>query len=79
MGRSYGLGGDIDEAELDAELSMLENDLEAVGDAAGVPDYMPTAPSQVPAAAAKTPAAAHADPVPAGAGGLDEFGLPMAP
>jgi hypothetical protein len=49
MGRSYGLGEDIDEADLDAELSMLEDELEGLGEseAAGVPDYMPTAPSAV--------------------------------
>ncbi len=47
MGRSYGLGDDVYESELDAELSMLEDDFESVDDAAGVPDYMPAAPSQV--------------------------------
>ena len=49
MSRSYGLGEDVDESELDAELSMLEDELESspVDEAATMPDYMPTAPSQV--------------------------------
>eukprot|EP00614_Pseudopedinella_elastica_P027447 CAMPEP_0172642104 /NCGR_PEP_ID=MMETSP1068-20121228/230692_1 /TAXON_ID=35684 /ORGANISM="Pseudopedinella elastica, Strain CCMP716" /LENGTH=204 /DNA_ID=CAMNT_0013455847 /DNA_START=79 /DNA_END=690 /DNA_ORIENTATION=+ len=47
MGRSYGLGDDVDESELDSELAMLEDELEGLDEdeAAGMPDYLPSAPS----------------------------------
>mmetsp|Transcript_58599 Transcript_58599/g.115077 ORF Transcript_58599/g.115077 Transcript_58599/m.115077 type:complete len:237 (-) Transcript_58599:319-1029(-) len=89
MGRSYGMGDDIDESELDAELELLEDDFEATGTGAdmegelsGMPDYLPAAPSQVPEQQPLPPNAAEEQPsapVAAGIGGLDEFGLPMAP
>ena len=83
MGRSYGLGEDIDEADLDAELAMLEEDLAADPlESGGMPDYLPTAPSA--AVVPPLPAGVAEDPAPVaagggGGGGLDEFGLPMAP
>lgn len=95
MGRSYGMGDDIDESELDAELELLEDDLEATGTGAdlegelsGMPDYLPTAPSQIPEQQPLPPNAAEdlpsgggggGTPIAAGSGGLDEFGLPLAP
>mmetsp|Transcript_20126 Transcript_20126/g.58864 ORF Transcript_20126/g.58864 Transcript_20126/m.58864 type:complete len:231 (-) Transcript_20126:125-817(-) len=79
MGRSYGLPDELDEADLDAELACLEDELEGIdeGEDAGVPSYLPTAPTAEVGGigAAEEPAAA----VPAAADGVDEFGLPMAP
>ena len=89
MGRSVGNVDDVDEAELDAELEMLESELDAVGESggveeAGLPDYLPEAPNGAPAmpvvpaggggGAAEQPAAVAS---PAASGGLDEFGLPL--
>jgi len=78
MGRSYGLPDELDEADLDAELACLEDELEGLEEEeAGVPSYLPSAPTAEAGGigAAEEPAAA----VPAAADGVDEFGLPMAP
>jgi charged multivesicular body protein 5 len=73
LGRSYGVGDEIDESELDDELAALEDEWEeedAVADS--TPAWLqPAAPSAMPDA----PAAAAA----VGPSGVDEFGLPVAP
>jgi charged multivesicular body protein 5 len=95
MGRSYGLGEDVNEADLDAELAGLEDEfdsfeMEGEEAAAAAPaDYLPSAPSAEPEAGLDLPPAAPVEAADAGAvaagggggggGGLDEFGLPMAP
>ena len=85
MGRSYGLPGELDEGDLDAELEALEDELagDAFGEGAG---YMGEAlpAGGVPAAsAASMPAGGtHAPAVAEASGGgglqLDEFGAPVA-
>jgi charged multivesicular body protein 5 len=74
LGRNFATPEDIDEADLDAELEMLGDELEdelAESSAVeSVPSYlMPTQPNTVP-----TPK------IPVAAGnGVDEYGLPVAP
>ena len=79
MGRAYGMPDEIDEADLDAELACLEDELEGFeeGETEAAPSYlqpagMPVEPSAVPAGAPAADAAAEA-------GGVDAFGLPVAP
>ena len=52
MGRSYGLGEDVDEADLDAELAGLEAEFDNFGEVgtevAPSADYLPSAPNEVP-------------------------------
>jgi len=92
MGRSYGLPDEIDEADLDAELEALDDELEeGLGDSyltdAGANTYgVGTSAGGVasttgmPSATARSPAMPTA--VAAGGGGgsyqLDEFGAPIA-
>lgn len=73
MGRSYGLTGDIDEADLEDELAGLEDewaadDAYADGEADATPSYL------LPEAGSGD----VADPA-AAAAGADEYGLPVAP
>lgn len=77
MGRSYGVGEDIDESELEAELMGLEEDwaldeeipaaAEEVGEE-GLPSYL----AQTPAVPTSTPKKSKAEET------VDEFGLPTA-
>ena len=70
LGRNFATPDDIDEADLDAELDMLGDELEEELDelqADATPSYlMPATPNEVPGTA--TPA-----------NKTDEFGLPSAP
>ena len=72
LGRNFATPDDIDEAELDAELDMLGEELEeelAEEAAESMPSYLlPAQPSNVPG-----------QKIPVTAGGVDEFGLPLAP
>ena len=84
LGRSYGVGDDVDELDLDDELAALEDefDMDALGEgeADATPAYLQPPPAM--------PVAPSMDPVPAGGGGVpaavaapgttDEFGLPVA-
>jgi len=76
MASSYGGLEDVDEADLEAELEGLGFDDEldiGLGDAEpAIPSYLQTAPEAN--LASEEPAA-----VPAGATGVDEYGLPTAP
>jgi len=77
LGTAYGTPEDLDEGDLEAELAILEDELEEeVGEAEATPEYLqPAAPAALPSAPTVTPAA----PQPAGVEeGLDEFGLPVA-
>ena len=70
LGRSYATPSDVDEADLEAELSLLEDELDAdhlAADAA--PSYL--APSALP----EEPAGGLEE---EGGGEKDEFGLPIA-
>ena len=74
MGRSYATPDDIDEADLEAELDLLEDELEVeeeLESAGGTPAYlqpaMPDNPTSTPEAGAGV-----------GAAGEDENGLPLA-
>merc|ERR1719473_735274 len=78
MGRAYGVPDELDEADLDAELACLEDELEGLdeGESDAAPSYlqpagMPVEPSAVPAGAPAADAAAE--------DGVDAFGLPVAP
>ncbi len=92
MGRSYGLPDEIDEADLDAELEALDDELE---DGVGSSSYMTDAGANAygvgtaaggVTSATGMPSAAHGPAMPtavaAGGGGggyqLDEFGAPIA-
>ncbi len=80
LGRSYGVPDDIDEADLEAELDLLEDEVAAEAVAAkegagsvgagATPSYLQ--PNAMPAVPAGTPVAV-------GGGGEDDFGLPVAP
>ncbi len=70
LGQSYGIGDDIDDADLDAELDALGDDFDDVADADSTPAYLqPADPSLMPDQ--PTDAPVQADDV-------DEFGLPVA-
>lgn len=74
LGRNFATPDDIDEADLDAELDMLGDELEeemAMAEASSAPSYlMPAQPNTAPG---------QKIPVAAGGGGVDEYGLPVAP
>eukprot|EP00743_Colponemidia_sp_Colp-15_P002022 GILK01002196.1.p1 GENE.GILK01002196.1~~GILK01002196.1.p1 ORF type:complete len:231 (-),score=46.48 GILK01002196.1:118-810(-) len=73
MGRSYGLPDGVDEADLEAELAGLEDDLELESSTqADIPTYLPSAPT-----GALEPSAPQRQAEPAGVA-VDEFGLPLA-
>ena len=92
MGRSYGLPDEIDEADLDAELEALDDELESgVGDSyltdAGASTYGVgvsaggvSSATGMPSAAAPAPSMPAAVAAGGGGGGyqLDEFGAPIA-
>jgi len=72
LGRNYGTPDDIDEADLDAELALLADDLDFEDELEGegaVPDYLQ--PSNIPVAPDNAPAEQ------ANAQTTDEYGLPM--
>ena len=54
LGRNYGVSDEIDEADLDAELAALEDDLEGLGEEEGrplptpLPIHLPTHPTTQP-------------------------------
>ena len=70
MGRSYGLGEDVNEADLDAELAGLEDEFDSFemeGEEAAAPapaDYLPSAPSAEPEAGLDLPPAAPVEAAP---------------
>ncbi|KAJ1458560.1 Snf7 family [Pelagophyceae sp. CCMP2097] len=69
LGRSYGLGDEIDEADLDAELACLGDELgldDLDAEADSTPAYLTPALPEQPTNEPSTPAA------------VDEFGLPVA-
>jgi len=74
LGRSYDVGEDIDEADLDAELEALGDDLDAeleLDDADSTPAYLqPAEPTNLPEQPTNVPAAPES--------AVDEFGLPVA-
>lgn len=72
LSRSYGVADDIDEADLDAELEALGDDLALDDDVSylDTADSLPTAPTTVPLDSATKPMTQVK---------LDEFGLPVAP
>ncbi|ETW08927.1 hypothetical protein H310_01410 [Aphanomyces invadans] len=75
LGRSYGIGQDIDESQLEAELEGLEDEWaleEAAAPQHAAPSYLAT---DLPAA----PSGHKDKPTPAVAAGVDEYGLPLAP
>ena len=70
LGQSYGIGDDIDDADLDAELDALGDDFDDVADADSTPAYLqPADPSLMPDQPTDTPVQAD---------DVDEFGLPVA-
>ncbi|KAF0694640.1 Aste57867_14479 [Aphanomyces stellatus] len=72
LGRSYGLGQDVDESELEAELEGLEDEWameEAIAPATSAPAYLATDLPAAPSGQKDKPQAT----------GVDEYGLPMAP
>lgn len=71
LARSYGMGDDIDDAELEAELDMLGDDFEMDADASYLDDAdaAPAAPSTLPGEESTAPGEPAAVKV-------DEFGLP---
>lgn len=89
MGRSYGLPGEVDEGDLDAELAALDDELEAgvgvgggymddagyMGEGVGVAAGGVSTAGGMPAVAAPAPAAVAAS---GGSVALDEFGAPVA-
>lgn len=76
LGRSYDVGEDIDEADLDAELDALGDDLELddeIGLSDDTPAYLqPAAPTNLPENPTNIPS------TPAPQQSVDEFGLPVA-
>ena len=78
LGRSYGIGDDIDEADLDAELACLDDELgmdELDADADSTPAYLqPADPGALPEQPTNLPPPPNANP----AAAVDEFGLPVA-
>jgi len=71
LGRNFSTPVDLDEADLDAELEMLGDELEELDGETedAIPSYLlPATPSDVPGG--KTPAEANK---------VDEYGLPSAP
>ena len=75
MGRSFGLPGEVDEADLDAELAALDDELAAEPMEAG--GYMDALPAGGVAAASAASMPAGATGAPAGVQ-LDEYGAPVA-
>ena len=72
MGQSYGIGDDIDDADLDAELDALGDDFDLAADEDTTPAYLqPADPALMPDQPTDAPAQPDADVV-------DEFGLPVA-
>lgn len=77
LGRSYGVGDEIDESDLDAELAGLEDELdgeELSADAQPVylrPSSLPVQPTATPKSAVGEPAVANAED-----SKVDEYGLP---
>lgn len=72
MGRSYGIGDEIDDADLEAELDGLEDEWESeqLGLDAGEPSYLAESTTALPDAPTAAPAQQKK------AQGVDEFGLP---
>jgi charged multivesicular body protein 5 len=79
LAQNFATPDDIDEADLEAELDMLEDELEQdlVGDTESVPSYLQTSLPSLPTAApgSKVPVAAGAS-APS-APKVDEYGLPV--
>lgn len=77
LGRSYGIGDDVDEADLDAELACLDDEL-GMDDLDGVTDstpaYLQPAEPTLPEQPTNLPPAPDASQATA----VDEFGLPVA-
>lgn len=78
MGRSYGVPDEMDEADLDAELACLDDELEGI-EAGEEAEASYLGPAGLP----EQPTADPAGPNPSTAlpadGGMDDFGLPVAP
>ena len=77
LGRSYGIGDDVDEADLDAELACLDDELgmDELGLEDSTPAYLqPADPGALPEQPTNLPPAPDANP----AAAVDEFGLPVA-
>jgi charged multivesicular body protein 5 len=72
LGRSYGLPEDLDEADLEAELEALGDEV-MFGESEEVPSYL-----EEPAASAPVYLDETAPAVPSGPSKVDEFGLPIA-
>lgn len=81
LGRSYDVGDDVDEADLDAELACLDDELgDELGDDLGIDESTPAylQPAE-PTALPEQPTNVPATPVPPAADQqVDEFGLPVA-
>jgi charged multivesicular body protein 5 len=78
LGRSYGIGDEIDDADLESELACLEDELE--GEELGLdspaylqPSALPVQPNSVPLPGAPTATTG----LPNGANRVDEYGLPV--
>lgn len=74
LGRSYGVGDEIDDADLEAELACLEEDLEGEDLGLDAPAYLqpsslPVQPSSAPVSLPAVGAGAKAQ--------VDEYGLPV--
>ena len=71
LAQNFSTPDDIDEADLEAELDMLEDEFEEIGESEDVPSYLqettalPSVPSKVPVAAG------------GGEEKVDEYGLPV--
>jgi charged multivesicular body protein 5 len=75
LGRSYGVGDEIDDADLDAELACLEDELEGEALDYEQPAYLK--PSSLPMQPLNEPITAGPSSAPAAVAKLDEYGLPM--
>ncbi len=74
LGRSYGIGDEIDDADLEAELACLEDELEGEDLGLDSPAYLQ--PSSLPVQPTGAPLNLPA-PVTAQLNQVDEFGLPV--
>ena len=77
LGQNFSTPDDIDEADLEAELDLLEDELEDEVGTGAVPSYLQQEPAMPSAPLPETPSGAPGGKIPAGGQKVDEYGLPV--
>jgi len=77
LGQNFSTPDDIDEADLEAELDLLEDELEDEVGTGAVPSYLQQEPAMPSAPLPETPSGTPGGKIPAGGQKVDEYGLPV--